>query len=104
MLIAVLGIVFARLTLLTAQRLTKPPVESTLNYLEQGLEKNLPIVKSTKSQWGAGWIPQDCKTIVQDEGHQASDIQIFSVTYDDVLAPASLVFSVLAPCCKSALS
>lgn len=71
-------------TLATGQRLNKPPLEQSLDYLQQGLLDNLQPVPSTQQQWPAGQIPADCKSMTEGAGLSANDVQTFSVTYNDV--------------------
>lgn len=78
---------FASLVSGVLANLSKPPLQDNLSYLESGLFKNLKPTHSTHDQWGAGWIPQDCKTIADSRGFNPSDIEVFNIHYDD----ASLV-------------
>ncbi|TFA97825.1 hypothetical protein CCMA1212_010433 [Trichoderma ghanense] len=51
--------------------------------LGQGLMDNLAPTHSTWDDWGAGWIPQDCKSLVEGAGLSASDVIPFNIHYDD---------------------
>lgn len=75
-------------SLAQAQRLTKPPLENSLDYLKDGLLNNLPSVHSTNIQWG-GWIPQDCADMAKNSGLNPDDVLTYSVTYDDVSQKSS---------------
>ena len=66
-----------------AQRLTKPPLESGLDYLQKGLMDNLHSVHSTNTQW-KGWIPTDCESMAKGSNLNPDDVSTFNVTYDDV--------------------
>ncbi|KAL8842394.1 MAG: hypothetical protein Q9170_000522 [Blastenia crenularia] len=70
-------------TLSSAQRLTKPALHPNLDYLQQGLLDNLHPTHSTWDQWGAGWIPADCKSMTQNAGLNPVDVETFNVHYDD---------------------
>ena len=64
--------------------LSKPPLRSNLDGLQQGLLDNLHPTHSTWDKWGAGWIPQDCKTMTENAGLKATDVETYNVHYDDV--------------------
>ncbi|KAL6857289.1 hypothetical protein J3F83DRAFT_751098 [Trichoderma novae-zelandiae] len=51
--------------------------------LGQGLMDHLAPTHSTWDDWGAGWIPQDCKSLVEGAGFSASDVIPFNIHYDD---------------------
>lgn len=70
--------------LATGQTLDKPALTSNLDYLEQGSLDHLTPTQSTWDQWGAGWIPQDCKDIANNEGKNPDDFEIYNVHYTDV--------------------
>ena len=70
-------------TLAYAQKLDKPPLEDSLDYLQQGLMDNLPSVHSTNTPWN-GWIPTDCQQMTKDANLNPDDVTTFNVTYDDV--------------------
>ena len=72
------------LAALARANLSKPPLEQSLDYLQQGLLDNLHPVHSTWDIWGAGWIPQDCKTMTQNAGLNPVDVETYNVHYDDV--------------------
>jgi len=67
-----------------SQRLTKPPLHSDLGYLTQGLLDHLHPTQSTTDKWGPGWIAADCKTMAENAGLSANDIETFNVHYTDV--------------------
>ncbi|KUL82758.1 hypothetical protein ZTR_10898 [Talaromyces verruculosus] len=69
--------------LASSQALDKPALTSNLDYLEQGSLDNLAPTQSTRDQWGAGWIPQDCKDIANNEGKNPDDFEIYNVHYTD---------------------
>ncbi|EEA25516.1 hypothetical protein TMatcc_006255 [Talaromyces marneffei ATCC 18224] len=69
--------------LATGQTLDKPALTSNLDYLEQGSLDHLTPTQSTWDQWGAGWIPQDCKDIANNEGKNPDDFEIYNVHYTD---------------------
>lgn len=70
--------------LAVGQTLEKPALTPNLDYLEQGNIDNLSPTQSTNDQWGAGWIPSDCKSIAKNEGKNPDDFEIYNVHYDDV--------------------
>jgi hypothetical protein len=70
--------------LANGQALDKPALTPNLDYLEQGSLDNLAPTQSTWDQWGAGWIPQDCKDIANNEGKSPDDFEIYNVHYTDV--------------------
>ncbi|KAL8634692.1 MAG: hypothetical protein Q9228_007727 [Teloschistes exilis] len=67
----------------TSAALSKPPLHPNLDYLQQGLLDNLHPTHSTWDVWGAGWIPQDCKTMTQNAGLNPLDVETYNVHYDD---------------------
>ncbi|KAL9043820.1 MAG: hypothetical protein Q9214_003004 [Letrouitia sp. 1 TL-2023] len=69
--------------LVTSQRLTKPPLQPNLDNLKQGLLDNLHSTHSTRDPFQAGYIPSDCKKIVQREKFNPASIQTWNVHYDD---------------------
>lgn len=83
--VAILGALsFSSLAL--SQRLTKPALESSLDYLKAGFLQNLPITTATHREWN-GWIPTDCETITQAAGLNPADVSTFSVHYADCCDP-----------------
>jgi len=64
-------------------KLDKPPNQDNLNYLEDGLMKNLPSTESTYSTIAGGLIPQDCANMASDNKFDPSDITAYQVTYHD---------------------
>jgi hypothetical protein len=70
--------------LASGQALDKPALTPNLDYLEQGSLDNLAPTQSTWDQWGAGWIPQDCKDIANNEGKSPDDFEIYNIHYTDV--------------------
>ena len=67
-------------------RLDKPVIDPQIDFskIDQGLYDHLAPTQSTIDQWGAGWIPRDCKTVTEQQGHQATDMEVFNVHYTDV--------------------
>lgn len=46
----------------------------------------LDVLSPTEShwdQWDGGWIPQDCKSIAEDNGVSPGDMEVFNVYYTD---------------------
>ena len=80
-----------------SQRLDKPPLQQDLNNLKQGFLSNLTPVESTRTAYKTGYIPADCKAIVQREKFNVADIKTWNVKYDDVslLTVALLSFTSL---------
>ena len=77
-LLAIIGLC----SLASTQRLTKPTLESDLNYLKPGVTK-LPKVHSTHEEWD-GHIPTDCAQMAQDNKLDSNDVSTYTVNYDDV--------------------
>ncbi|KAL9581547.1 MAG: hypothetical protein Q9212_003833 [Teloschistes hypoglaucus] len=75
-----------------SQRLTKPPLQPNLDNLKQGFLNNLGVVQSTRSGFQAGYIPANCKKIVQREGFNPADIQTVTIKYNDCSAPWILCY------------
>lgn len=73
-------------SLVLGQTLDKALINPAIDFsqIDQGLLNNLTPAQSTVDQWGAGWIPQDCKTITEGAGFKATDIEVFNVHYTDV--------------------
>lgn len=68
--------------------LNKPVIQPNfpgggLASLGQGLLDNLKPTQSTSDVWGAGWIPADCKSLVQGAGFSPSDVIPFNIHYTD---------------------
>lgn len=73
---------------LVLANLDKPVIQPNfpgngLASLGQGLLDHLTPTQSTWDDWGAGWIPQDCKSLVQGAGLSPSDIIPFNIHYTD---------------------
>ncbi|KAL7813297.1 hypothetical protein V8C26DRAFT_405466 [Trichoderma gracile] len=73
---------------LALANLDKPVIQPNfpgngLASLGQGLMDHLAPTHSTWDDWGAGWIPQDCKSLVEGAGLSASDVIPFNIHYDD---------------------
>ena len=68
----------------TDDRLDKPPLADDLDYLKKGLLEYLHPVKSSHTMWAPKWIPEACKNMTEDAHLTATDVEIFSVQYDDV--------------------
>ncbi|KAL6899960.1 hypothetical protein GGI43DRAFT_405924 [Trichoderma evansii] len=51
--------------------------------LGPGLLSNLAITSSTSDVWGAGWIPADCKSLVQGAGLSPFDVTPFNIHLSD---------------------
>ncbi|KAL4972661.1 hypothetical protein BDW66DRAFT_119468 [Aspergillus desertorum] len=73
-----LFLIFAR------AELDKPALTSNLDYLLEGNANNLPTVNSQIAVWASGYIPKDCQDLGSDEGYDASEFDVYEVTYDDV--------------------
>ncbi|KAL6237117.1 hypothetical protein BDW75DRAFT_238578 [Aspergillus navahoensis] len=70
------------LTLAHAE-LDKPALTSNLDYLLDGNANSLPTVNSQIAVWASGYIPKDCQDLGSDEGYDASEFEVYEVTYDD---------------------
>ena len=75
-------------SLANTQKLTKPPLENGLDYLQKGLMDNLHSVPSKNTQW-KGWIPTDCESMAKSSNLNPDDVSTFNVTYDDVSSGSS---------------
>ncbi|KAL8641232.1 MAG: hypothetical protein Q9228_001931 [Teloschistes exilis] len=75
-----------------SQRLTKPPLQQNLDNLKQGFLNNLGVVGNSRSGFQAGYIPSNCKKIVQREGFNPADITTVTIKYDDCSAPWILCY------------
>ncbi|OJD32605.1 conidiation-specific protein (con-13) protein [Diplodia corticola] len=61
--------------------------DNGLGSLDQGLLDNLHAPHYDLSVWAPGWIPQDCKDIVEGQNLSASDVTIWNVNYTDCSSP-----------------
>ena len=68
------------------QALTKPLIQPPIDFskIDQGLLDHLKPTYSTQDAWGPGWIPRDCKVIVEANGLSGRDVEVFNVHYVDV--------------------
>ncbi|KAL4989483.1 hypothetical protein BDW68DRAFT_67172 [Aspergillus falconensis] len=74
------------LTLARAE-LDKPALTSNLDYLLEGNANSLPTVDSQIAVWASGYIPKDCQDLGSGEGYDASEFEVYEVTYDDCSDP-----------------
>ncbi|RDW70674.1 uncharacterized protein DSM5745_08185 [Aspergillus mulundensis] len=74
------------LTFARAQ-LDKPALTSNLDYLLEGNANNLPTVNRQIAIWASGYIPKDCQDLGAGEGYDASEFEVYEVTYDDCADP-----------------
>lgn len=51
--------------------------------VDEGLLNTLSPTGSFWDHWEDGWIPQDCKSIAEENGVSAGDMEVFNVYYDD---------------------
>ncbi|KAL9595275.1 MAG: hypothetical protein Q9179_005044 [Wetmoreana sp. 5 TL-2023] len=68
-------------------RVTSISATPDLDNLKAGLLNNLHPTHSTTDRFKAGYIPSDCKEIVENEKFNPADIQTWNVHYDDCSAP-----------------
>ncbi|KAL8778385.1 MAG: hypothetical protein Q9213_007440 [Squamulea squamosa] len=66
-----------------AQQLSKPALQPSVDYLNQGLVNNLSPTHSTWDIWGPGYIAQGCKDMTQRAGLNPADVETYNVHYDD---------------------
>ncbi len=66
-----------------SQKLTKPVLEQSLDYLQKGLLDNLGPIDHTTNQWN-GWIPQECHKMATDNHFDPNHVSTYNVTYNDV--------------------
>jgi hypothetical protein len=64
--------------------LDKPTLVDSLDYLNDGLESNLPLTDYNSDLWDAGMIPSSCKSIAEGQSLAPADFQIYNITYNDV--------------------
>ena len=76
-----------QLAALALAHLDKAPLTKDLNYLHAGLVAHLPPQAGTYSKWDPGWIPADCKAIIESKQLSATDVQVYSVHYNDCNTP-----------------
>ncbi|KAL4822056.1 hypothetical protein BDW67DRAFT_7134 [Aspergillus spinulosporus] len=74
------------LTLARAE-LDKPALTPDLDYLLEGNSNSLPTVNSQIAVWPSGYIPNDCQDLGSGEGYNASEFEVYEVTYDDCADP-----------------
>lgn len=67
-----------------AQRLTKPPIAPSLDYLKDKLLSSLPATAYTLDQWPPGYIAADCAQMTKDAGLNPGDVDTWNVHYSDV--------------------
>ncbi|CAM1510704.1 Fc.00g010390.m01.CDS01 [Cosmosporella sp. VM-42] len=66
----------------------QPPFpDGGLQSLDQGLDGSLATVKNTWAVWEPGWIPQDCKNLIQSTQYSAADVITLQIQYDDCKDP-----------------
>lgn len=65
-------------------QINKPLISPPMPSLDQGLLNNLTPTQSTSEKWGWGWIPKDCKTMVEGEGFSPYDVEVYNIVYTDV--------------------
>jgi hypothetical protein len=69
---------------LARAELDKPALTPDLDYLLEGNANSLPTVNSQIAAWPSGYIPKDCQDLGSGEGYNASEFEVYEVTYDDV--------------------
>ncbi|CEL06014.1 hypothetical protein ASPCAL07126 [Aspergillus calidoustus] len=75
------------LAALASAQLDKPALTSNLDYLLEGNTANLPTTSHSIAIWSQGWIPKDCKDLGEGEDLDATDFEIYQVSYDDCSDP-----------------
>lgn len=78
----------AGLASVASARLDKPIINPTfsgggLDSLAQGLLDHLAPTQSTHDNWGAGYIPEDCKNLAKSNGFSPFDVTPFNIHYSD---------------------
>ncbi|KAH0548026.1 hypothetical protein GP486_008232, partial [Trichoglossum hirsutum] len=70
-------------------QLDKPLINPPMPFdkIDQGLLDHLEPTFSTSDAWGGGWIPKDCKDIVEGNTLKATDVEVFNVHYSDCSEP-----------------
>jgi len=77
---------------LASAQLDKPVIDPEfpgggLGGLDQGLNDNLHAPGSSWEAWEEGWIPEDCKNMVEGSEFSVQDITPFNIKYDDCETP-----------------
>ncbi|KAL4776969.1 hypothetical protein BDW60DRAFT_175171 [Aspergillus nidulans var. acristatus] len=72
---------------LARAELDKPALTPDLDYLLEGNANSLPTVNSQIAAWPSGYIPKDCQDLGSGEGYNASEFEVYEVTYDDCADP-----------------
>ncbi|KAL0253211.1 hypothetical protein SLS55_010183 [Diplodia seriata] len=71
--------------------LLRPEIDTVfadgLGPLDQPLVDNLPLTSYTLNQWAPGWIPADCKAMIEGQNMSATEMTVWSVTYADCVDP-----------------
>ena len=72
-------------TFASPQEIDKPPLQDNLDYLHDGLYKNLPPVTPTWSEWFDEYIPQFCLDVSKSDenGFNPADMKSYDIRYDD---------------------
>lgn len=73
---------------LASAALDKPVIEPEfpdggLDSLSQGLNDNLSPPGNTWKVWDEGWIPEDCKSMIEGTDFSVFDVIPFDINYDD---------------------
>jgi hypothetical protein len=80
----------AGLALAQDQPNTKPAISPAFDFagaVDRGLMQYLEPTWSEWDQWGAGWIPADCKRYADHEGYPLNEFEVFNVHYWDCNEP-----------------
>jgi len=47
------------------------------------LLERMPPTQSSRDQWGAGWIPEECSNFAKSKGENPNDYDVWNVHYTD---------------------
>ncbi|CAL8576762.1 hypothetical protein XPA_002627 [Xanthoria parietina] len=67
------------------QKIDKPAVQPNLDYLKDGLQKNMPSIGHHVDPWSEDWMPKFCleQSKSEDDGFNPADIKTYNIHYDD---------------------
>lgn len=79
----------ASLASLASAQLDKPVIDPEFpsGGLDQGLNDHLRAPGSSWDAWEEGWIPEDCKNMIEGTEFSVQDITPFNIHYDDCEDP-----------------
>ena len=82
----------ALVALAVTDPLDKSPLADNLDYLQKGLLQSLQPTNGCYTQWGANWIPADCKRMAEYANLSATDVDVFKASTMMWVSESSSVF------------